>query len=78
MPTTVDADGVGRYPPEVEAAVYFCCLEVLQNVAKYAGPCAVGSTEAVVQVATDVGDFLLPLPDREVVATARAVVDLPA
>ena len=32
----VQADGVGRYPPETEAAVYFCCLEALQNVAKYA------------------------------------------
>jgi signal transduction histidine kinase len=32
----VEADGIGRYPPEVEAAVYFCCLEALQNVAKYA------------------------------------------
>lgn len=28
---------VGRYPPAVEAAVYFCCLEALQNVAKHAG-----------------------------------------
>jgi signal transduction histidine kinase len=37
VPVTVDADGVGRYPPEVEAAVYFSCLEALQNVAKYAG-----------------------------------------
>ena len=34
---TVVADGVGRHPQEVEAAVYFCCLEALQNVAKYAG-----------------------------------------
>jgi len=34
---TVESDGVGRYPPEVEAAVYFCCLEALQNVAKYSG-----------------------------------------
>ncbi|HWO70797.1 MAG TPA: sensor histidine kinase [Actinomycetota bacterium] len=33
---TVDADAVGRYPPEVEAAVYFCVLEALQNAAKYA------------------------------------------
>ncbi len=32
----VDADGCGRYPQEVEAAVYFCALEALQNVAKYA------------------------------------------
>ena len=33
----VEADGVGRYPENVEAAVYFCCLEALQNCAKYAG-----------------------------------------
>jgi signal transduction histidine kinase len=32
----VDAEGVGRYPSEVEAAVYFCCLEALQNAAKHA------------------------------------------
>src|ERR671930_113462 len=37
LPVTIDAPGVGRYPPEVEAAVYFCCLEALQNAAKYAG-----------------------------------------
>jgi signal transduction histidine kinase len=37
-PIEVDvlSDGVGRYTQEVEAAVYFCCLEALQNVAKYA------------------------------------------
>ena len=33
----VDGDGIGRYPPEAESAVYFCCLEAMQNVAKYAG-----------------------------------------
>jgi signal transduction histidine kinase len=32
----VVADSVTRYPQEVEAAVYFCCLEALQNVQKYA------------------------------------------
>ena len=36
VPVTVDADGIGRYPQETEAAVYFCCLEALQNIAKYA------------------------------------------
>jgi signal transduction histidine kinase len=37
MPVTIDANGgLGRYPPESEAAVYFCCLEALQNVRKYA------------------------------------------
>ena len=36
VPVTLEADGVGRYPPEIEAAVYFCSLEALNNVAKYA------------------------------------------
>ncbi len=37
VPVTVSPDGVGRYAPEIEAAVYFSVLEALQNVAKYAG-----------------------------------------
>jgi signal transduction histidine kinase len=36
LPVTVEADGIGRYPQDIEAAVYFCCLEALQNVQKYA------------------------------------------
>ncbi len=36
MPVTVSADGVARYAQDVEAAVYFCTLEALNNVAKYA------------------------------------------
>ncbi len=36
LPVRIDADDVGRYEPEVEAAVYFAVLEGLQNVAKYA------------------------------------------
>jgi len=36
LPVHVDADGVGRYPQETEAALYFCTLEALQNVQKYA------------------------------------------
>jgi signal transduction histidine kinase len=36
VPTTVEADGLGRFGQDVEAAVYFSCLEALQNVAKYA------------------------------------------
>jgi signal transduction histidine kinase len=36
-PVAIEADGLGRYPPDVEAAVYFCVLEALQNIAKYAG-----------------------------------------
>ncbi|HYJ59848.1 MAG TPA: histidine kinase [Actinomycetota bacterium] len=36
VPVHVTPDGVGRYRADVEAAVYFCTLEALQNVAKYA------------------------------------------
>ncbi|MGI8609433.1 MAG: histidine kinase [Candidatus Dormibacteria bacterium] len=37
LPVTVHEKGIARYDQEVEAAVYFCCLEALQNVQKYAG-----------------------------------------
>ena len=36
VPVAIEADGIGRYPRDAEAAVYFSCLEALQNVAKYA------------------------------------------
>jgi signal transduction histidine kinase len=37
IPSQVEATAVDRYPIEVEATVYFCCVEALQNVAKHAG-----------------------------------------
>ena len=37
LPTMVRAGSVGRYPADVEAAVYFCCLEAMQNACKHAG-----------------------------------------
>ena len=36
LPTTLTAEGLGRYAPEIEGAVYFCCREALQNAAKHA------------------------------------------
>ena len=36
VPVAIEAEGIGRYPRDVESAVYFSCLEALQNVAKYA------------------------------------------
>jgi signal transduction histidine kinase len=36
MRISVEVEGVGRYQQGTEAAVYFCTLEALQNVAKYA------------------------------------------
>ena len=37
-PVSVHAHGIGRYRADLERAVYFCCLEALQNTAKHAGP----------------------------------------
>ena len=36
VPVRVEAEGVERYAQDVEATVYFCVLEALQNVQKYA------------------------------------------
>ncbi len=35
------AAGIGRYPAEVESAVYFCCLEAVQNATKHAADATV-------------------------------------
>jgi signal transduction histidine kinase len=32
----VDAEGVGRYDPEIETTVYYACIEALQNAVKHA------------------------------------------
>ena len=40
LPTTVDTASVGRYGVDVEAAVYFCVLEAMQNAGKHAGESA--------------------------------------
>jgi signal transduction histidine kinase len=36
VPVELDVANIPRQPREVEGAVYFCCLEALQNVTKYA------------------------------------------
>jgi signal transduction histidine kinase len=56
--TSIDADDVGRYPQEVETAVYFCALEALNNVAKYAG-----ATRAVVSLSQEDGTLTLRVSD---------------
>ncbi|MET0916362.1 MAG: ATP-binding protein [Jiangellaceae bacterium] len=35
IPVTIAADGLGRLPATVEAALYFCCMEAVQNAAKH-------------------------------------------
>ena len=58
VPTSVTADGVGRYPQDMEAAVYFCVLEALQNVAKYAG-----ATRAEIRLAATGHDLTFEVTD---------------
>lgn len=41
IPTTTEI-AAGRHPQEVEAAVYFCCMEAMQNSGKHAGEGATG------------------------------------
>jgi signal transduction histidine kinase len=53
LAVSVRASGVARYAEEVEVAVYFCCLEAIQNVVKHAGPDAT----AMVTLSRD-GPFL--------------------
>jgi signal transduction histidine kinase len=59
QPVTVRATGLRRYPQDVEVAVYFCCLEALQNVAKHSGagvPATVRLWEADATVGFEVRD----------------------
>jgi signal transduction histidine kinase len=58
VPVTLETDGVGRYPQEAEAAVYFSCLEALQNVAKYAEASA-----ATVRLAQTNGSLVFEVVD---------------
>ena len=37
LPVVHDLRDVGRLPPEIEAAVYFCCVESIHNADKHAG-----------------------------------------
>jgi signal transduction histidine kinase len=34
---TVHGAGVGRHPPDLESAIYYCCLEAVQNATKHGG-----------------------------------------
>jgi signal transduction histidine kinase len=58
VPVTVQAEHVGRYTQEVEATVYLCTLEALQNVAKYAD-----ATGATVRLSEDEAQLLFSVGD---------------
>jgi signal transduction histidine kinase len=58
VPVSIEADGIGRFPQEIEAAVYFCTLEALNNVAKYAE-----ATTATVRLANGSGQLRFEVHD---------------
>jgi len=52
--------GVGRYPAQVEATAYFCCLEAVQNATKHSGASAIrvelrGEADALTLTVADDG-----------------------
>jgi signal transduction histidine kinase len=58
VPVEVEVDSVGRYPAEVEAGMYFCVLEALQNIAKYAD-----ASRAIVRLWTQSGRLSMSVRD---------------
>jgi signal transduction histidine kinase len=59
VPVDVRARDVDRYPQEIESAVYFSCLEALQNVAKYAE-----ASSASVELAHEDGHLTFRVTDE--------------
>ena len=58
IPTSVRTESVVRYRQQVEAAVYFCTLEALNNVAKYSG-----ASSAEVRLVHSNGDLTFQVSD---------------
>jgi signal transduction histidine kinase len=58
LPVEVVAGGIGRYPQDIEAAIYFCALEALQNVQKYAQ-----ATSATVRLGEAGGELRFEITD---------------
>jgi signal transduction histidine kinase len=58
VPVRLDAEGVSRYPQEMEAALYFCTLEALQNVQKYAA-----ASSVVVRLGEDRHELVVEVTD---------------
>jgi signal transduction histidine kinase len=71
IPATLSSNGTGRYRPELEAAVYFCCLEALQNSAKHAGD---GAT-AKVSISQENGELRFEVADDGVGFDADAAAE---
>ena len=55
VPVQLNLQGLGRYPASIEAALYFCCSEALQNAAKHGGP------DTIVTITAHANDRMLTL-----------------
>jgi signal transduction histidine kinase len=58
IPVRVEPNGIGRFSQEAEAAAYFCVLEALQNVAKYAE-----ASQVNVRLRTEDGQLIFTVQD---------------
>jgi len=58
VPVSLAANDVGRYPQEIEAAAYFCVLEALNNISKYAR-----ASGAAVRLAREDGHLVFEVAD---------------
>jgi signal transduction histidine kinase len=59
IPVELQLTDVGRFPPALEAAVYFCAVEALQNVAKHSG-----ATNVRLELDERDGDLVLRVADN--------------
>jgi signal transduction histidine kinase len=59
IPTRVEAAALARNSPEVEAAAYFCCVQALEDVARYAG----AGARATVRVWNEESSLLFEVVD---------------
>lgn len=71
LPATLETDGtVGRFDPGVEAAIYFCCIEAMQNASKFAQGASItvklrSAKDSVDFSIDDDGPGFDPEPERE-------------
>ena len=79
VPVSVHVDGVRRYPADVETAIYFCCREALQNVARHAGREAAATLrlwEESSQLCFEVRDSGVGFTHREDAAPGAGIVNM--
>jgi signal transduction histidine kinase len=59
LPVTIETGSLGRYPQDTETTVYFCTLEALQNITKYAA-----ASQATVRLACTGGSLQFTITDN--------------